>query len=612
MFISNALSYFSIRKQILFGFVPVLVLVGFLAFASYQHFEAFSKDLETLSAITGDKQIFLEIEKDVVELQRNVLVYSYVGFKGVLKKIEFLQKELEQKFRIIRPLAQLDKDINERFKRIFDHYNNYKIAFAEAVKKRGVLEELSTDKLEPLIQKHRTLLQKNISDFEKEQNFEAAYMAIQIERNILQANINIKSFEKIPDTRLNEDTIKLIKKIREDAQTLRNYPIKNINKKNISEFLILLDQYERIFIDIITLNRVYLHLINVVLAGKALEIDTLSHELKTLFTERAQTLSSAIEQNIRSAQRNHIYLLFFTALISIVSALFIAMNIAKPVSAMASTLSKLARGNGDTNIPGLQRRDEIGQMSKAANEFKNMGIRLEKQGTALTHANEELEEFAYRTSHDLRSPLVSSIGLLSIAQDAIHVGESEQAITSLKHAQNSLKQMEVLVKDILSLTQTKNVEEDIQIVDIAFLVDETLKKFNNMENFKRLDIQKLINSKGKLETQQSRFTLVLENLISNAIKYQDIEKENSYIKISTYDSHGSFVLEVQDNGLGIPKNQQKKLFTMFKRFHPRISFGSGLGLYMVQKSTEIMGARIEFDDPEDGSIFRLVMPTKKI
>lgn len=226
----------------------------------------------------------------------------------------------------------------------------------------------------------------------------------------------------------------------------------------------------------------------------------------------------------------------------------------------------------------------------------------------IQQANAELEEFAYRTSHDLRSPLVSSLGLLGRAEKAIHADNNDKALLSLGFAQNSLSKLEALVKDILVLTQTKSIDE--QEVDINFedILNDALDKLRHMDNFERLDIQQNLKFPGTLVAKRSRVVLIVENLISNAIKYQDLDKKGAFIRISTYDSHNNFVLSIQDNGLGVPKNQQDNLFKMFKRFHPKTSFGSGLGLYMIKKSTTILGAEVYYEDPGDGSIFKLEIP----
>ena len=127
----------------------------------------------------------------------------------------------------------------------------------------------------------------------------------------------------------------------------------------------------------------------------------------------------------------------------------------------------------------------------------------------------------------------------------------------------------------------------------------------HLANFEKVHIQKDLRFHGLYRAQKSRIVLIVENMISNAIKYQDTAKNNSFIKISTFSEHGAMVFAVEDNGLGVPKKQQSRLFTMFRRFHPKVSFGSGLGLYMMKKSADVLQGSITFEDTGDGSLFRL-------
>jgi CHASE1-domain containing sensor protein/two-component sensor histidine kinase len=243
-----------------------------------------------------------------------------------------------------------------------------------------------------------------------------------------------------------------------------------------------------------------------------------------------------------------------------------------------------------------------------AKEVDRQTKRLLKSEERLQQANAELEEFAYRTSHDLRSPLVSSISLLSIAEKAINKGDTDKAIGSLAHTRNSLVKLETLVKDILMLTQSKNIEEEPIDVNLDSILTETLDKLQHMDNFDRLKFNRDFNFTDTFKVKKTRFILIVENLISNAIKYQDVTQNPSWVKISTNKVDQNFVLRVEDNGLGIPKDQQQNLFKMFRRFHPRTSFGSGLGLYMMNKSVNILGGDIAFMDSEKGSIFEVTIP----
>ncbi len=230
----------------------------------------------------------------------------------------------------------------------------------------------------------------------------------------------------------------------------------------------------------------------------------------------------------------------------------------------------------------------------------------------LKHANTELEEFAYRTSHDLRSPLISSIALLNIVESSVEDSNKDQALTSLSHIRNSLSKLEALVTDILALTQTKSIKETNQPIDIEDIIENTLEKLSHMDHFDRLSVHTQFRFHDQLTGKKDRFILIVENLISNAIKYQDMDKKKSFLEISTYQEKDSFILSVKDNGIGIPKDKRTELFKMFKRFHPKVSFGSGLGLYMVKKSADIIGATLTFEDKDDTSCFKLILPLSAI
>ncbi len=234
--------------------------------------------------------------------------------------------------------------------------------------------------------------------------------------------------------------------------------------------------------------------------------------------------------------------------------------------------------------------------------------KVDEQTKKLTHANEELEEFAYRTSHDLRSPLISSIALLGMANEALDKKQYDFVRESMGHTKDSLQRLEDLVKDILTLTKVKNIEEDPQDVDIKLIIDTALNKFAYMDNYERLDIQQDLNFKEGLVVKKVRLVLIIENLLSNAIKYQDTKKETSYINVSTYKEKNHFVFTIKDNGLGIPEEHQKNLFKMFKRFHANTSFGSGLGLYMIKKSADILHGQLLFEDNNGETIFTLKIP----
>ncbi len=235
---------------------------------------------------------------------------------------------------------------------------------------------------------------------------------------------------------------------------------------------------------------------------------------------------------------------------------------------------------------------------------------VQSRTTELKTANLELEEFAYRSSHDLRSPLISSIRLIEIAKSSMHSGDLDTADVSLSHVEQSLTKLENLVRDILSLTKTKHQAEENRLIDVEKLIKRSIEQVAHLENFERVDFQIELTHTAELRTKESRFNLIAENLISNAIKYQDTNNKSSFIKILTSNNDAMFKLEVIDNGIGIPEHKKSQLFQMFQRFHGNVSFGSGLGLYMIEKSAALMGGTIEYCDTHNNTCFKLKIPLK--
>ncbi|WP_339768665.1 PAS domain-containing sensor histidine kinase [uncultured Paraglaciecola sp.] len=287
-----------------------------------------------------------------------------------------------------------------------------------------------------------------------------------------------------------------------------------------------------------------------------------------------------------------------------------------------NTGSKKIIGSG-REVVGLRKNGSTFPLDLSVSEVNVQGRKLysgivrdisvrKKAEADIKQANSELEEFAYRTSHDLRSPLISSIGLLDIVTHYIQQEETDSALASIGLIQVSLGKLEDLVKDILTITKVQHAEEDTQCINTQLFIDDTIDKIRHMPNFERLDIRYDLRFNGMLYLPKSPFALIIENLLTNAVKYQDLTKSNSFIRISTYSSKINFVLEVSDNGLGIPKDQRQNLFKMFKRFHPKTSFGSGLGLYLIKKSVDKLNGQLNFEDVESETRFVVVLPLNEV
>ena len=129
-----------------------------------------------------------------------------------------------------------------------------------------------------------------------------------------------------------------------------------------------------------------------------------------------------------------------------------------------------------------------------------------------------------------------------------------------------------------------------------------------MEGFQNIIFEKNISIKDPITTKLIFLRQNLENLISNAIKYYDPEEPKPVVHITVKKHKGCCIITVSDNGLGVPESYQKELFSMFKRFHPKVSFGSGLGLYLVKQNAEALGGAVIFKSLEKGAEFVFKFP----
>ncbi len=227
----------------------------------------------------------------------------------------------------------------------------------------------------------------------------------------------------------------------------------------------------------------------------------------------------------------------------------------------------------------------------------------------LEESNAELTEFSYRISHDLRAPVVAALGISEVVKDALDDGEVEVASMSLDRVLHSLKRVSVTIEDIVSLIKQKMSSVAAESFRIRDVVDEALETVGNMPDYDQVEVSVDCPEECTVSAKRVYLKQTLENLISNAVKYRDPEASPSRIHVSVKQQGKEWMVSVEDNGLGIDKPYREKMFNMFQRFHPTVSFGTGLGLYLVSKNAAALGGSINYQPMDRGSRFDVNFPT---
>ncbi len=239
-------------------------------------------------------------------------------------------------------------------------------------------------------------------------------------------------------------------------------------------------------------------------------------------------------------------------------------------------------------------------------EEKKNDIELLKKNEELKVLNEELDTFVYRSSHDLRAPLTSVLGLSSLIENETDLHKIYYLNFLIKESVERLLKVTDDMADYSRNARTHIQEEE---VNFSELIDEAILSHHFMENFHRLKIKLDIQlPESPVKVDKKRISILINNALSNAIKYQDVNKEYSFLNISVSYKENVLTLIFEDNGVGIAEEYHDKIFEMFYRANA-YSLGSGLGLYIVKGIVEKLKGTAELiSAPDKGSTFIFTFP----
>jgi signal transduction histidine kinase len=227
---------------------------------------------------------------------------------------------------------------------------------------------------------------------------------------------------------------------------------------------------------------------------------------------------------------------------------------------------------------------------------------LEDEREKLGRSNKELDMFLYNTSHDLRAPIASILGLTYLGKLEF---EEERARMFMDMIEARIKKLDMVIGDILSLSRSKKTEPRMEELRLKDLVDETITdiKFNKGASAIELDYNP--NVADVFVSDYNQIKIVLNNLLANAVKYHNLDQPRPYIRIGFIRSDDQVEITVEDNGRGIPEESLPRIFEMFYRASVDTE-GTGLGLYIVREAlNKVKGTVDVTSELGKGSIFRI-------
>lgn len=219
--------------------------------------------------------------------------------------------------------------------------------------------------------------------------------------------------------------------------------------------------------------------------------------------------------------------------------------------------------------------------------------------------NDQLDHFIYKTTHDLRAPLRSAMGLIALAER-----EPDEYMKYLGLIKTSLLTMENLIEEVNSFYKNEKLAVQNEWIDLRALIQREISNLSDAPEATGIKIETFIGGEVPFYSDPIRVRTVVTNILSNSIKYHDPGKYMKYITVSATVFVDKLFLTIEDNGIGIEQEYHEKIFDIFFRANGQ-SRGSGLGLYIVKDTLNRLGGTIYLkSSPGVGSAFTVMIPNK--
>ena len=257
-------------------------------------------------------------------------------------------------------------------------------------------------------------------------------------------------------------------------------------------------------------------------------------------------------------------------------------------------------------------KDESGEIigvfaaARDITELKEAEKILKQKLGELSRSNEELEQFAYISSHDLQEPLRMIASYLQLLERKYKGKLDSKADKYIHFSVDGAIRMQNLIDDILDFSRVTTKAKKLQPTDLEIIYEEVL---SNLElSIKENDAHINHDHLPVVMADQTQITQVFQNLINNAMKFRSEDKPK--INISVKEEEDYWLFAVEDNGIGIDPKHSERIFEVFKRLHKKRDYpGTGIGLAICKKIIERHGGRIWVESElGKGSNFYFTLP----
>lgn len=284
-------------------------------------------------------------------------------------------------------------------------------------------------------------------------------------------------------------------------------------------------------------------------------------------------------------------------LLGFLITLRVVKSISKPIIGLRNAAIRVSGGNLETTVE-IKGNDELASLGKSFNMMTNS---LKKNIDDLELKNKHLEQFTYITSHDLQEPLRTLSSFSNLLHEQYESALDETGKKSLEYIRNAAIRMRDLVTGLLEHSRIGN-KKSKTLVKCQSVIDELKEDLAVVIQDKKAIIE--TSELPEIEAFPMEIKMLFQNLITNGLKFQK-ENTNPKILIGVTEEEAFWKFAVKDNGIGIKKEFQERIFAIFQRLHAKDTYeGTGIGLSHCQKIVDLHHGKIWVESiPEEGSTF---------
>ncbi len=233
---------------------------------------------------------------------------------------------------------------------------------------------------------------------------------------------------------------------------------------------------------------------------------------------------------------------------------------------------------------------------------KKLMADLNEKNAHLEKANTELDSFVYSVSHDLRAPLMSILGLINLSKLENSVEKHRSYLSMMREMVNKLDNF---IHEVIDYTRNMKSEIVNKEIDIEQVTLDVINDLKFMDGWSHIKFITEVRLEEPFVADVSRINTILNNLITNSIKYHKRSDPNPFVRIEITSENNKKTISLSDNGIGIDEKFHSQIFDMFFR-GTELSTGSGLGLYIVKEMVNKLNGTIDLESfPNGGTRFNI-------